>query len=52
MVINILGLILGAVMLFEPVYTIVTAAALTGVYLIISGTESVAIAFSKTGSDW
>lgn len=52
MAINILGLILGIVMLFEPVFTIVTAAALIGAYLILSGAEAVAIAFSEIGGGW
>lgn len=52
MVVNILGLILGIVMLFTPAFTIITAGILVGVYLIISGVESVVIAFSEIGHGW
>lgn len=52
MIINILGIILGVVMLFEPVLTIVTAGTIISVYLIISGAESIALAFSEIGGGW
>lgn len=50
--INILGLVLGIMMLFYPIFTIMTAGTLIGIYLIISGAESIVIAFSKMGSGW
>lgn len=51
-VFNILGLVLGIVMLFNPMFTIVTTSTLIGIYLIISGVESIVIAFSKIGAGW
>lgn len=52
LVINVLGLILGVMMLFRPVYTFVTVGVLVGVYLIAAGIESIVIAFSEIGSGW
>ena len=50
LVVNILGLILGVVMLFKPAFTFITAGTLVGIYLITSGVEAIIIAFSKVGS--
>lgn len=52
MVFNVLGLVLGFMMLFNPIFTIVTAGTLIGIYLIVSGVESIVIAFSKMGAGW
>lgn len=52
LVVNIVGLVLGIMMLFEPMYTIVTAGTLIGVYLIVAGVESIVLAFSGMGSRW
>lgn len=50
--VNVLGLILGVMMIFHPVITFVTAGTLVGIYLIASGVETVVIALSKMGSGW
>lgn len=52
LVINVLGLILGVMMIFQPYFTFVTAGALVGIYLIASGVETMVIAFSEMGSRW
>lgn len=52
LVVNVLGLILGASMMFEPVFTIFAAGVLIGIYLILSGIESIVLAFSEMGSGW
>lgn len=50
LIVNALGLIMGIVMLFEPVFTWVAAGTIIGIYLIASGVESIVIACSKMGS--
>ena len=52
MIINILGLILGILMLVQPVYTFIAVGTLVGIYLIASGVETIVIAFSEMGSGW
>lgn len=52
LIINILGLILGIMMLLQPVLTFIAAGILVGVYLIASGVETIVIAFSEMGSGW
>lgn len=52
LVVNILGLVLGIMMLFEPVFTLVAAGTLIGVYLIGAGVESVVLAFSGMEKRW
>lgn len=49
---NTLGLVLGVIMLFEPVFAFITAGVLIGIYLVASGLETILIAFSKIGSGW
>lgn len=50
--INILGLILGVMMIFHPAFTFITAGTLVGIYLIAAGVETMVIALSKMGSGW
>lgn len=52
MVINIFGLVLGIMMLVQPMLAFVTAGTLVGIYLIAAGVEAIVIAFSKVGSCW
>ncbi len=52
LVINILGLILGIMMILQPIFTFIVAGTLVGIYLIVSGVEAIIIAFSKMGSGW
>ena len=52
---NVLGLILGLVMLFSPVMSFVTIRAIcymVAVYLILFGIESVIAAFARRNTDW
>lgn len=52
LVMNVVGLVLGIMMLIEPMYAFVTADTLVGIYLIAAGVEAIVIAFSKVGSGW
>lgn len=52
LVINSFGLILGVIMLFQPIVTFTAAATLVGIYLIIAGVEMMILAFSKMGAGW
>lgn len=52
LIINSLGLVLGIMMLFQPIFTFVALGTLVGIYLIASGVETMIIAFSKIGSEW
>lgn len=52
---NIIGLILGFLMLFSPIMSFVTIRALSymiAIYLILFGVESVIAAFARKNSDW
>lgn len=50
LVVNILGLILGFVMLFNPIMSLSAVAYLVGLYLILLGIDSIVIAFSGVGA--
>lgn len=52
LVMNVLGLVLGIMMLFQPAFAFVTAGTLVGIYLIAVGAEAIIIAFSEVGSGW
>ena len=52
LVTNILGLILGIMMLFQPIISLLSVGLIIGIYLIILGINSIVIAFSKMGSIW
>ena len=55
LLLNILGLILGFMMLFSPVLSFLTIRAisyLVAVYLVLFGVESVIAAFARRNSDW
>ncbi len=47
---NIIGIILGILMLLQPRLAIYTAGTVIGIYLILFGCESIVISFSKIGS--
>lgn len=49
LVINIIGLILGCLMLLSPLLTLTAIRSFAGVYLILLGIDSVAMAFSRMG---
>lgn len=50
LVVNIIGLILGFMMLFQPILTLLSASYIAGMYLILLGVDGIAIAFSGIGS--
>lgn len=49
---NILGLILGILMLFQPIFTLLSVEIIISIYLIMLGVDSIVIAFSKIGARW
>ena len=52
MILNMIGLVLGILMIFRPVYTIISVGWIIGFYLILLGINSIVIAVGKTGSEW
>lgn len=52
MIISILGLILGFLMIFQPVFAFFTAGIIIGSYLIVSGVDCIVLACSRMGSRW
>ncbi len=52
LVVNIVGIALGFLMLFEPVLAYVTAGYFIAFYLILFGIDSIVLAFSDIGARW
>ena len=52
LVANILGLVLGILMLFQPVVSLLSVGFIIGFYLIMLGVDSIVLAFSKIGSSY
>lgn len=52
LVINILGLVIGFLMILQPVISVLTFGYLIGFYLIMLGVDSIALAVSKLGTSW
>lgn len=50
--VNLLGLVLGIVMIFQPGISLFSAGAVAGAYLILLGADSVITAIGKMGSGW
>ena len=50
LVVNIIGLTLGFLMLFQPIVTLLSASYIVGFYLILLGIDGIVIAFSGIGS--
>lgn len=50
LIVNIIGLILGFLMLLRPVFTIVTLRYFASFYLILLGVDSIVMAFSRVGT--
>lgn len=50
MIVNIIGLVLGIVMIFSPNISLMTVAYIVGIYLILLGIDSVVIAISRIGA--
>ena len=49
---NIIGIVIGVMLLIEPIMAVVAFGYLIGLYLIVLGIDSIASALSKMGSDW
>ena len=52
LVINILGLVIGFLMILQPVISVLTFGYLIGFYLIMLGVDSIALAVSRLGTSW
>ena len=52
LIVNIIGLILGILMIFNPFFTLATIRGFAGVYLILLGADSIVLAVSKMGNRW
>ena len=52
LVLNIMGLIMGIMMLFSPWISILSFGYIIGFYLILLGIDNIVTAFSKMGRDW
>lgn len=52
LVVHIIGLFLGVLMLFNPLFTITTIRCFASAYLILLGIDSVAMAVSRMGRRW
>ena len=52
LIMNILGLVLGFLMLFQPAVSILSFGMIIGIYLILLGIDSIIVALSKLGSGW
>lgn len=52
LVMNILGLLLGCLMLVRPAVTLFSFGWIIGIYLIVLGADSVVLGCSKLGSNW
>ena len=51
LILNILGLVLAVLMLFSPVFTLISLDAIIGCYLILLGVDSIVLAFSGRRND-
>lgn len=52
LIINIVGLVLGFLMVFHPYISLLSAGYIIGVYLILLGIDSLMMAFGKMGKGW
>ena len=52
LVLNVLGLILGFLMLFRPIFTLTVLQTFAGAYLILLGVDAIVMAVSRMGSRW
>lgn len=52
LIMNILGLVLGFLMLFQPAVSILSFGMIIGIYLILLGIDSIIVALSKLGAGW
>lgn len=49
---NILGLVLGVLMILNPYLSLLSAGYIVGMYLLLLGVDSIAMAFSRMGRGW
>ncbi|MGN0297863.1 MAG: HdeD family acid-resistance protein [Lachnospiraceae bacterium] len=52
LIVNIIGLVLGILMIIRPYFSLLSAAFIIGFYLILLGVDSIITAFSKMGGEW
>ena len=52
LLLNIVGIVIGVMLLIEPITAVVAFGYLIGLYLTVLGIDSIASALSKMGSDW
>ena len=52
LIVNIIGLVLGVIMILNPIISIISVGYIIGAYLILLGIESVVVALSNFGSGW
>ena len=52
MILNILGLVLGILLIFRPMAAMLSADVIIGCYLVLLGLDCIVLAFSKAGRDW
>ena len=52
LIVNIIGLALGILMIFNPFFTLATIRCFAAIYLILLGIDSVVMAFSRMGKRW
>lgn len=50
LIINIIGLVLGCMMIFRPWFSLISVSYIVGAYLVLLGIDSLVLAFSKMGS--
>ena len=52
LIVNIIGLVLGIMMIFHPLISIISAGCIIGFYLLLLGIDSIVMAIGKLGSGW
>ncbi len=52
LIVNIIGIVLGCMMIIRPVISLFSAGFIIGTYLILLGFDSIVVAISKIGSKW
>ena len=52
LIVNIIGIVLGCMMIVRPVISLFSAGFIIGTYLILLGFDSIVMAISKIGSKW
>ena len=50
MIVNIIGIVLGFIMVINPVFSLISVSYIVSIYLVLLGIDSLAMAFSSMGS--